>query len=226
MNKGCQVHIHPGKDYSPTFFSEFISIETDMDKAIKVAASIRVKISVEAYMMVYRACMHYDEDKADAIFQFLKIGYAVGERVIKMLTNPFVMRIMELSRKAANEAHLFKGFIRFDELKGGVLYSRITPKCDVVPLVTHHFEERFPEEDWIIYDSIRKKAAVHKHNMDIVMVEGRDIDKLTKDLQRDDEYRQLWKIFFDTIGIDARQNSKCQQTNLPQWYRNNMTEFK
>jgi len=226
MKNGCRVNIHPGKDYAPTFFSEFITIETDMDKAVRVAGSIRIKISIEAYMLVYRACMHYEECKADEVFEFLKIGYKVGGRITKMLSNPHVMKVMELSRKAANEAHLFKGFVRFDELKGGVLYSKIEPKCDVLSLISNHFAERFPEEDFIIYDGRRKKAIVHKHSNDCIMVEGQNMDQLTKDIQRNDEYRDMWKIFFDTIGIDARYNPKCQQNNLPKWYRKNMTEMR
>ena len=226
MNKGCTVHIHPGRDYAPTFFSQFVPIETDLDKAVRVAESIRVKVSDKAYRMVYEACMHYDADRADAVFGFLKLAYPVGARVTQMLTNPFVMRLMELKRKVLNEAHLFKEFLRFDELKGRVLYGKIEPKCDVLPFVSQHFEARFPEEDWIIYDEKRKKAAVHKHNMDVVFVEGQDIEQRIADLKIDDEYRDLWRVFFDTIGIEARKNPKCQQNHMPQWYRKNMTEFK
>ena len=51
------------------------------------------------------------------------------------------------------------------------------------------------------------------------------MEALTKDLQYNDEYRELWKIFFDTIGIDARKNPKCQRTQLPMWFRKNMTEL-
>ena len=225
MNKGWIVHIHPGRNYTPTFFSEFVSVETDLDKAVRVAESVRIKVSEKAYRMVYEACMHYDEDRADAVFNFLKLAYPAGARVTKMLGNPAVMRLMELSRKVSNEAHLFKEFLRFDELKGNVLYGKIEPKCDVLPFVAQHFDERFPEEDWIIYDAKRKKSAVHKHNMDTIFVEGRDMDHLTKDLQTNDEYRDLWQVFFKTIGIEARYNSKCQQNHMPQWYRKNVTEF-
>lgn len=225
MNQGYVVHIHPGKDYTPTFFSEFVPMETDLDKAVQVAESIRVKISEKAYRMVYEACMHYDEDRGDVVFAFLKLAYPVGARVTRMLGNPSVMRLMELQRKVSNEAHSFKEFLRFDELRGGVLYGKIEPKCDVLPFVGQHFEARFPEEDWIIYDANRKKTAVHKHSMDTIMVEGQDMELLTKNMKTNDEYRELWKVFFDTIGIEARYNPKCQQTNVPQWYRKNMTEF-
>ena len=71
MNRGYNVSIHPGENYAPTFFSQFVPVETDLEKAVKVAKSIRVKISLEAYTMVFRACMHYEEDRGDAVFGFL-----------------------------------------------------------------------------------------------------------------------------------------------------------
>ena len=224
MNQGHQVNIHPGTGYAPSFFSEFIPIETNMDKAEKVAASIRIKISVEAYTMVFRACMHYAEDRADAVFDFLKVAYPIGARVVKMLGNPAVMRVLELSRKVMNETHLFKEFLRFTELKGKVLYGKIEPKCDVVLLLSQHFKDRFPEENWIIYDPKRIKTVVHPAGGTCILVKDKDMDELTKDMQNHDNYEDLWKVFFNTIGIDARYNPKCQRTMMPLWYRKNAVE--
>ncbi len=224
-NQGHQISIYPGYSYSPSFLSEYVVVATDNTKADKVAMSIRIKISVEAYLAVFRACMHYSTERADVVFNFLQLAYPKGADVMKMYGHPAVMRLLELSRKAVNEAHLFKGVVRFSELRGNVLYSRIEPRCDIIPLLVHHFEERFPEENWIIYDVTRKKAAVHPIKQQTVFVEGRDMDKLTKDMQYKDEYGDLWRIFFETIGIDARYNPKCQRNNLPLWYRKNMNEL-
>ena len=225
MNKGNEVSIHPGTNYAPTFFSEYRFIETNRERAVRVATSIRKKISVEAYMMVFRACTHFDKDKADAVFGFLQIGYSVGARVVKMLGEPSVMRVMELSRKAVNESHLFKGFIRFTELRGNILYTKIEPKCDVVPLIINHFENRFPEENWIIFDAIRNKSAVHKKNTDTIIIEGQNIEKQVESIKSSSEYEELWKVFFDTIGIEARYNPTCQSNHLPKWFRKNMLEM-
>lgn len=225
MNQGNTIKIHPGFNYNPDFFSEYMHVTTNMDKALKVATSIRVKISIEAYMMVFRACSHYSEERGNIIFEFLKIGYKYGGRVTKMLGYSSVMDIMELSRKAVNEAHLFKGFIRFTELKGEVLYSTIEPKCDVLPLIDHHFTERFPEENWIIYDKKRMKALVHAEGKESIIVAGQNMEELVKDLKCSNQYEDLWKVFFDTIAIDSRNNPKCQQTHIPMWYRKNMLEF-
>lgn len=225
MNQGYQVSIHPGVNYSPTFFSKFVPVKLNMEKAEKVAASVRIKVSAEAYSMVYRACMHFDEERANVVFEFLKAAYPAGAKITKMLGNPAVMKVMELSRKVSNEAHLFKEFVRFEELKGNVLYSRIEPKCDVLSLIYSHFQNRFPEENWIIYDITRKKAAVHKYKTDTVLVTGQDMEQMTQNTQHNDEYEDLWKIFFNSIGIEARYNPKCQQNHMPKWYRKHMTEL-
>lgn len=225
MNQGYTVSIHPGKNYAPTFFSEYITVDTDMDKAVRVAESIRVKISGKSYRMVYEACMHYDPQRADAVFEFLKLAYPVGARVTQMLGHPVVMHLMELKRKVLNEAHLFKEFLRFDELKGGVLYGKIEPKCDVLPFVMQHFAARFPEENWIIYDTKRKKAAVHRQHKGCMIVEGQDLEALTEKLNIEDEYRDLWRVFFDAVAIKERHNPNCQRNHMPKWYRKYMTEM-
>ena len=141
-----------------------------------------------------------------------------------LFRSPAVMRVMELSRKTSNEAHSFIEFIRFEELKGNVLYSRIEPKCDVLSQVYAHFQNRFPNENWIIYDQRRIKAAVHQKGMATVLVEGQNMDQLVKSVRKEDEYEDLWKVFFNTIAIKERYNPKCQCTHLPKWYRKNMLE--
>ena len=225
MNKGYNVSIHPGENYNPTFFSEYKKTETDLEKANKVSSSMRIKISIRVYMMVYKACMHYDKDRANAVFAFLKKAYKEGPKILQMLGDPDVMRVMELSRKVSNETHLFKGVVRFDELRGGVLFGRIEPKCDVLLLLSHHFEERFPNEKFILYDKTRNKAVVHPAGKESVQVLDTNIEEQIKEMTKEDEYNELWRIFFENIGIDARYNPKCQRTLLPLWYRKNMTEF-
>ena len=215
MKKGYQVNIQPGMGYTPTFFSEYVNIDTDFEKAQKVARSIRVKISGETYVMVYRTCQHFESDKADAVFEFLKAGYSVGARVTKMLGNDAVMRVLELSRKVANESHYFIEFLRFKELKGNILYAKIEPKCSVISFVSQHFQARFPEENWIIYDEKHILSAVHPAGKNAILIKDKNIDKLTKNMETEDGYEELWKVFYNAIRIEARYNPKCQRTMMP-----------
>lgn len=225
MNQGHTIHIHPGTLYEYSFLTEYVEVKTNPERAMKVADSIRRKISTEAYKMVYRACMHYSEERVDAVVDFLKEGYRVGGRITKDLGNPVVMKVLEYSRKAINESHLFKEFIRFREIDGKILFSRITPKCDVLSLIAYHFQDRFPLENWIIYDETRKKALVHQEKMESILISGTEIEKEIDRLEKKDDYEELWKLFFHTIGIKERENYNCQRNHLPKWYRQNMLEF-
>ena len=86
------------------------------------------------------------------------------------------------------------------------------------------FRIDFLTRTWIIYDQRRIKAAVHQKGMTTVLVEGQNMDQLVKDIRKEDEYEDLWKVFFNTIAINERYNPKCQWTHLPKWYRKNMLE--
>ena len=178
--------------------------------------------------MTLRALCHFDNRRGTQVFGFLVRGFRMGNGVINMLHDPYVMSVMELARKAANEAHFFVEFIRFEE-RNHILYSRIEPKCNVLPLIGEHFSDRFPNEDFIIYDAVKKLSVVHKKYEKLFLVRDNELtfpDEKGNELIRETEdYRKLWKTYFETIAIEARKNRKCQRSMLPLWYRKNMTEF-
>lgn len=234
MKKGYSVSIWAGENCEYSLFSGYVTVEADIGKSLKVSQSIRRKISEQAFLWVYRAAMHFDHDRANAILGFLKAGYKMGSGVTDCLDNIYVMRIMELNRKVTNEAHRFRGFVRFSEVYRGLLYSEIRPKCDVITLIAPHFDNRFPMENWIIYDKSRRKAAVHKSGDTWVIVSDYEfcvaefknsgiIDSSTK--RYNDNFEELWKVFFKAISIESRANPNCQQNLVPLWYRENMLEF-
>ena len=76
-----------------------------------------------------------------------------------MLGNEYVMRVMELSRKAVNEAHLYKGFIRFDELRRSFYLEKIEPKCDVIPLLTEYILKTDFRRKTGLYMTQKKKVS-------------------------------------------------------------------
>lgn len=206
-------------------FCEYRHIDPDFAKAQSVTRSIRQKISLKAYSMVYRAAMSAQEGKLDAIFRFLIAGFHYGPSVLNYLQEPVVMQIFELNRRVANEAHFFVEFIRFANMPGNILVSHIEPKSNVLTLVAPHFADRLPSENWMIIDDTRMTAIVHPANEDyyLTMLSAEEMDRLSE--KTDDPFIDLWKGFFENIGIQARKNPKCQRNMLPLWYRKNMTEF-
>ena len=130
-------------------------VDPDEEKVQKVIRSIREKISEKSYHDIYRAAMSDSTDKLDIIYRYMILGFVYGERTSQMLGNPAVSAVFELNRKVANEAHLFREFVRFSRLKNQVLLSIIEPKCNVLTILAPNFEDRMPSEHWMIIDKTR-----------------------------------------------------------------------
>ena len=216
------IAIAIGDNLNVNLFAKEISVKTDLDKAQKTLSSIQKKISYQAYKNVMSALCHFALDRGDAALGFLVKGFPMGAQVSEALSDPYVMRIMELSRKVDNEAHLFSGFVRFHDM-GRFLYSEVEPKCNVLPKVMEHFEDRMPNQHYVIYDSRRKMALVHPAFQKSFFVFGEDFHIDVS--QRRDDFEVLWGKYFEHIAIQERKNPRCQNNLLPKWYRKNMVEF-
>ena len=138
-----------------------------------------------------------------------------------------VAKVFELSRRVSNEAHMYKEFIRFRELSNGVLFSEISPRNRVLTCVGEHFSERFPLENWMIYDKTHREFLVHRAKRQWAIVAGAELAReAAENISQDEvEYEKLWKGFFQSVSIKERENPKCQRSNLPLRWRREMTEF-
>lgn len=208
-------------------FSEYITVKTDFEKAVKVSRSIKKKISNEAYEMVCRVALSDYQQKGDLIYRFLILGFHIGRDIVNYLNNDVVNRIFKINRYVSNEVHHFLGFVRFTQLENGILASVIQPKNNILSLITPHFADRLPQERFVIFDKVRRICALHLPNNPWIIAEFPDSDvDIYGVLDNDfDKYQDLWKIFFDNISIKERTNLKLQRNNIPLRYRKDMTEF-
>lgn len=213
-----------------TLFDEYTHVEAKQKKARKVARSIQRKISGEAYLAVVYAAL-CEEDLLDHIYRFLRLGFAVGKQVTSMLTNPYVMRLMQAKRAVGNEIHYFREFARFDEISYGetrVLVSHIEPKNRVLYQVSEHFADRMPSVDWMMVDDRRETAVIHPADeVSYVLELSEEERKLLSMTERTrDEYSRLWRAFFEATAVRQRENPSCQRNHFPLWMRRHATEFR
>lgn len=210
-----------------TLFSRYVRVTTDYEKSLRVARSVTRKLSPQVFGMIYYAALSQVPEKADAIYRFLVLAFHHGPKIVSMLGLPAVQDIFALHRNVSNEAHYFKEFIRFSDLEDHILFGKISPKCNVLPLVAPHFADRLPSETWMLLDEKRHMAAFHPAGQEwfLTMLTEKELEPLRRHAQEEDRYRSLWKIFHHTIAIQERINPRCQMNHLPLWYRKNMTEF-
>lgn len=208
-------------------FCQYQEVPVNLGNVEKVVLSIRSKISEDAYQTVYKAALSKETDRADKIYRFLIYGFHVGADIIHMLQVQAVYDIFQMCRHIDNETHLLTGFVRFVEMAGGLLVSRIGPKNDVLILLAPYFSDRLSGENWVLYDENRKKAVLHPalkpwFVMDIFSDEWED--RLQK-ASLEDEYEELFRCFRKSVSIKERKNLVCQQNHMPLRYRPYMPEF-
>jgi len=208
-------------------FCDYENVETDINKALSTVDNIRNRLGEYVYDQSIKILCHYDTERVYTLFKFLEICFKKGGNAIYKLKNPYIMRAMELARKTQNETHLYLGVTRFQETYG-ILCATIEPKCNAIPIITGHFADRYPGENWIIYDKTRNVMAVHRALGSVELIKGSPeflIDSKGFEVGHHDEYVDLWQVFFESIAIDERYNPKCQNNLLPLWMRKHMTEF-
>ena len=88
-----------------------------------------------------------------------------------------------------------------------------------------HFSNRFPNENWVIYDEKRQKALCHEKGKECVMRKEVRIQVPGSAVGDMGKYEELWQTFCDSISIEARRNEKLQKQMLALHFRSNMPEF-
>lgn len=200
-------------------FSEYIDVETDREKAIKVTRTICDTFGFEMYESFLYAMACDNEDKANAIYKSIVTGFKTkaGFRLINMWTDENVSTVLELSRKAKNEFASWREFLQFHELTDGTLFSRIGPTCDIIMFLAPHFSNRFPNENFLIYDEIRDKFLIHEKQKECAVIIGDGIAPHEEGFYSDNDQKfdTLFKIFTKSIAIKERENRALQQQNIP-----------
>ncbi len=222
------IQLKAGVHLQRELFCDYIFIEPEQDKAESVSRSIQKKISFQAYSHVFKTAMSEDPDKLHWIYLFLLLGFSYGRDVLKMLREPAVERVMSLSRRVGNEAHLYREFMRFHVVPPQIYMSHFEPDNNVISFLAEHFQDRMPSEHWMIIDDKRKLAAVHSREEEYYLTDltEEELDILRQSEKSEDRYTNLWKNFFRDIGIKERKNLKCQRNMMPLKYRKYVVEFK
>ena len=217
-------------------FCEYYPVTTCLEKAGKVSNTLRRKLGTDFFEIIVNAAMAKEPskkkvmDKADALYQTVVFALhsPAGAKVLNYLGVPFIQRVFELSRATGAEAHHLSGFLRFSELENGVLFAKIHPKNNALPQLAEPFTDRFPQENFMIYDENRQLAAVHRAGKDFMLVDASDLnqDILTRFSEKEMEYQKLWLTFFENIAITARINPKLQAQNIPKRFWKDTVELR
>lgn len=200
----------------PEIFDQVIPIYTNEQKAEKVMAAIKEKLSFTVFQRILYAFYSEDNAAGTIVFRFLKVAFPMGKSCLSYRAHPHIGPCLDLYRQVSREAHHLMGLIRFLEMSSSVLYARFESKGYVLPILSAHFSQRLREHPFVLHDVIRKKATIFDgKDWYIRLVEHAPLPTLHS---RESLFQDLWIGYFKNIAIEERKNPKCQRQNMPKKY--------
>lgn len=226
-----RVFLQLGEKENFRLFSTYQKVLPDAEKAQKVTNTLKRRFTSKDYYDLWMALAAEDNRKAQAVYRTVVWGLSGKAKgsILAHMADDNVRMVVELSRRAGNEMHHMREFLRFAELENGILYAVIGPKDNVLPMVTEHFADRLPMENFLIFDEIRNLYAIHPAGKDWFLMSGCDDngeeDREIRNSAAEEYYQELFRGFCHSISIESRKNLKLQQNMLPLRFRPYMVEF-
>lgn len=213
-------------------FGEYIPVQTEEAKVLKVMNTLRRRFGEEDYRKLCLALSAREPEKAQAVYRTIAMGLEQNSKpghLLDNLADDSVHLVFTLARSANNEYLHLLGFTRFSELENGVLYSAIGPKNDVLSFLMPHFADRFPIENFMLYDENRNLFGIHPAGKDWFLIRNEQVaveKEKWKVSKGEREYQELFRFFCKELAIKERRNLVLQRSMLPLRFREYMTEFK
>lgn len=156
---------------SMELFTSYREIATDQSKVGKVMRTILMRLGSEVYEQICLAAVSADEDR-ELPFIMCCTGL-LGEADAKTCNGGTgrSICIQGCENGTLREAGISPLFwvCPFQEIGGRFLLAKIQPGNDILSLMALHFSNRFPNENWVIYDEKRQKALCHEKGKECVM---------------------------------------------------------
>ena len=231
-----EAGLEVGDSFERRLFCEYIFCKAEERKALAVIRMIQKNLGADVYEKISYALLSADRRKADMVFRAMLEAKKLSrkDRLMEHLGNEAVRAVFGMYRQVANEAHHYKGFVRFRELKNKTLFAKIEPKHAVLPCIAEHFADRFPQENWVIYDKTHEVFLIHEKGKRYYFLQqymcmkgdSGSAQKIAGGFSEAEmDYETLWKGFVQSISVAERENRALQNQNLPLRFRTNLVEF-
>ncbi|MGN6401543.1 MAG: TIGR03915 family putative DNA repair protein [Flavisolibacter sp.] len=219
--KITQPKIRKGNVAEGSLFGDVHIVKTNGEKAKRVIAKLEQKISRTAMSQLYKSFLSGLIDIENVLLHYVQYVIGAKHGAENDYGHPDVLMVQQTSRKVHREKHRMEAFIRFQLTKDELYYAIIQPDYNVLPLVANHFEERYADQRWLIYDCRRKYGLYYDlRAVSEVMIqfnEGSSEEENVYD-EKESLYQQLWKQYFDSVNIKARRNMKLHIQHVPKRY--------
>lgn len=219
-----------GESYS--LFGNRRLVHTDTAKAERVLKKLEDRLSKNAIDQFYSYYLSGLPAIENSMLGYVRYVLASVKPVENDYSHRDVLTLQQTSRKVQREKHRMEGFVRFQLAKDGLHYSMIQPDFNVLPLISKHFEQRYANQCWLIYD-VRRKYGLYYDERQVNEVQLsfekvlHDETQLISIHDEDEElYQRIWQHYFSSVNSTARKNLSLHVRYMPGRYWQYLAEKK
>lgn len=206
----------------PMFMDNSYVVITQSRRAQRVWAAIEKKLSSQACNMLSYVWLSEIEGSDELLFRYICKAMDGAVSIENNFGDTDVLEAQQIARKVSKEAEYLRQFVRFQKMADDVFLGVVSPVYNALPVCIAHFEDRFSDQKWILYDERRH----YGYFFDLETVQEMTLEnevlfaggKLGETLMAEDEslFQELWKGYFSSMTIKERINLKLQKQHMPQ----------
>ena len=198
-------------------FEQRIHIACDPVKSERVWKGLRKHLGTKRRRMLFEAYLSNDPGVMTMILRWVWSTLPVRGKPRRRPDLDAQLQIEKLSQKVRREAHRMKGFIRFQKTGDKQYVALVAPRYDVLPLIRRHFELRFADQGWIIYDAARKYGLYYNRDQTReIRLDAAELAVLSRvELDEEQLCQTLWQRYFSAVNIAERNNPNLHLRQLP-----------
>ena len=231
----------------PLFVDQQYRVHTDSEKAERVWKGLEKHLSKEGLQMITISWLSEEQALNQPLFNFIcKVFKLKIKDFERNASDEDVLAVRNTCRRVLHEQLRMKQFIRFQKAKDETYLAVVSPDHNVLPLIIDHFQDRFNDQPWLIYDAKRHYGYYYSltpnlspfgegSDYKVIRVTFEDEAAVPFDLsngrlnddvlsENDKLFQELWRTYFKAICIRERLNPKKQRSDMPRRYWKYMTE--
>lgn len=231
------VHIVSTARAQDNLFAARTEVMTLPENSNRVRNKLKKLLGAAAYRSFYHAYLSELPDCETHLLNYCSRVFSEGAAPAGDYGDPTVLWVAKAAKILHREKHRMEAFVRFHLIDNDLYFANVEPDCNVLPVIASHFERRYADQKWVIYDLKRDYGifydleTVQEVTMDLQQ-DGTTTKGLVNDggfsisrfRESENLYRDLWHRYFKSVNIESRKNMRLHLQHIPKRYWKYMSE--
>jgi len=214
--------------HQENIFAEIHEVITQTEKSERVLNKLEQNIGKAGIHKLLKVFLSEDQDLENLILSAVRQSIShPGENILENFADNNILQISKICKSVDRERHRMTAFVRFEKMKDDVFFSKIDPDFDILPLIRKHFNDRYQDQKWMIYDLRRNYGIFYDlENCEFFYPDEKpDFNKYQQKFHNEEmNYQVLWQRYFTKTNIVERKNMKLHIQHVPKRYWKYLTE--